>query len=180
MTLPTLFYHLLSTGSSIASGIRAYSLSLSSLSVVLESIPFGLTVILNCSGGCLALISEDFVLLSLLPEPTVDFAERFAMWLNRGLQVAIQAAKMPTQSSTVEQKPPGISSPARTSLAVSDRRLIVGSGYQRNTVSKLSGLTTWVRCVAHVFDKEETDNTDNARTVDSYRLVSYFNSDRVV
>ena len=120
MTFPTIPYHLLSTGSSIASGICVYSLSLSSLSLARESTLFGLTLILICSGWFLGAIPRGVSLLLLLPESIVTFAERFALWLNRGLQVAIQATKMPTQTSTVEQKPPGISSPRRTLLAIWD------------------------------------------------------------
>ena len=165
-TFPTIPYYLLSTGSSIASGICVYSLSLSSLSLVRESTPFGLTLILICSSWFLGVIPRGVTLLLLLPEPIVNFAERFVMRLNRGLQVAIQAAKMPTQSSTVEQKPPGISSPRRTLLAIWDMWLVVGSECRTNAARKLVGLTTRVRRVTDIFDKEETDDTDNARTIE--------------
>ena len=91
-------------------------------------------------------------------------------WLRRlksGHQVAMQAARMPTQSSTFEQMLPFMSFPIRNgdrgqyssvlSFVLHDATLVSETDCKR--------LTAWIRRVAYDVDKEEADYTNYACAV---------------
>lgn len=62
--------------------------------------------------------SQALGLPAIFRDVSIGIVERPNRRLKRGRQVAIQTAIMPTQISTVESTPPGISSPIQTMSAL--------------------------------------------------------------